>query len=363
MARMQSSDPPLPFDILIMIKMLIPITDLRTHVCFYNTCRAIALLYGTPDEEEAFWEKSCRLCGIHMMDCDDPGQLETCRTWKEVAFDCIAKDGFCNHPFCGDALLQYNAVQIADTVKRIPQWDPETACDSQVIGTKQPFVHPIFMFIGYSPSGAPEAEDIQAQPYFQQYSKPITFTYVTLPGIPYGEAATLPVARAPSLYGTYTDLYDLNRSFPISMLLGYLNYDWSFLLEQPEVREFAASHQTSPKQRRLSDDPNAVCSLREFVHLFEPSISYVLHRVYHVRPPPWRYFALFVTRKSKEMEQIYYNPRNQGSLTEGGNKSFWKRVRTLPVVRHYLPRTKALAEPQLYSTEDIARVITSFHSH
>ena len=164
------------------------------------------------------------------------------------------------------------------------------------------------------------------------------------------------------------------------MLQGYLNYDWSFLLEQPEVREFAASHQTSPKQRRLSDDPNAVCSLREFVHLLcvfsywhlgnaliaccsEPSISYVLHRVYHVRPPPWRYFALFVTRKSKEMEQIYYNPRNQGSLTEGGNKSFWKRVRTLPVVRHYLPRTKALAEPQLYSTEDIARVITSFHSH
>ena len=95
----QAQGPKLPPELLRIVKEHIPVSDLRTHVCYYNTCRAVASFYGTEEQQEAFWRKSCSLCGICLV-------KDT--SWKDVAFDCISKDGFCSHPDCGGALLDWN---------------------------------------------------------------------------------------------------------------------------------------------------------------------------------------------------------------------------------------------------------------
>ncbi len=100
MAGTLPPNPKLPPELLSMVKEFIPIEDLRTHVCFYNTCHTVASFYGkTPEEEEAFWKKSCTLCGLCLVNDE---------SWKAVAFECISQDGFCSHPACGGALLDWN---------------------------------------------------------------------------------------------------------------------------------------------------------------------------------------------------------------------------------------------------------------
>lgn len=94
----------LPVELVAMIKSYIPPTDLRTHVCFYYTCRMSASMYGTSEEEEAFWKRCCALCGIGMT----PQDVEMQYTWKQVAVECVEMDGFCSHPGCGSVLLDWN---------------------------------------------------------------------------------------------------------------------------------------------------------------------------------------------------------------------------------------------------------------
>ncbi|CAL1708171.1 unnamed protein product [Somion occarium] len=88
------------------------ISDLRTHICFYKASSRFAALYGDEDQEEAFWESSCILSGLGYIEDEDLNATP----WKEVAFDCIEKDGFCAHPQCGGARLEWNARQIAATM-------------------------------------------------------------------------------------------------------------------------------------------------------------------------------------------------------------------------------------------------------
>lgn len=90
----------LPIELLLVIKEYIPLSDLRTHVCFYHTCRAIASFYGDASQQNAFWRRSCALSGI--------GWLKGDSSWKEIAFETIARDGFCSHPHCGGTLLNWN---------------------------------------------------------------------------------------------------------------------------------------------------------------------------------------------------------------------------------------------------------------
>ena len=90
----------LPVELLLVIKEYIPLSDLRTHVCFYHTCRAIASFYGDTSQQNAFWRRSCALAGI--------GWLKGDSSWKEIAFETIARDGFCSHPHCGGTLLTWN---------------------------------------------------------------------------------------------------------------------------------------------------------------------------------------------------------------------------------------------------------------
>ncbi|KAF7790713.1 hypothetical protein EIP86_001669 [Pleurotus ostreatoroseus] len=122
----------LPTELLLVIKELIPHSDLRTHVCYYNTCRTIAAFYGDSSEQAEFWRRACLLSGI--------GWLKADASWKEIAFETIARDGFCRHPGCGGALLDWNGelryVRICGDTYRLAakqvahamhlwNWDPE----------------------------------------------------------------------------------------------------------------------------------------------------------------------------------------------------------------------------------------------
>ena len=89
-----------PTELLLLVKEFIPDSDLRTHVCFYNTCRTTAAFYGDNSQQAEFWRRACVLSGI--------GWLKADSSWKEIAFETIARDGFCAHPRCGGALLESN---------------------------------------------------------------------------------------------------------------------------------------------------------------------------------------------------------------------------------------------------------------
>ena len=90
----------LPNELLLLVKESIPLSDLRTHVCYYHTHPKIAAFYGDNSQQAEFWRRSCALAGIGWMKGDS--------SWKDIAFETIAKDGFCPHPRCGGALLDWN---------------------------------------------------------------------------------------------------------------------------------------------------------------------------------------------------------------------------------------------------------------
>ena len=94
----------LPIEILLLIKHSIHPSDLRTHVCYYLSSPKIALLYDSGKEGDAFWELACWQCGIGMLPSDE----ESDKSWKDIAIDCIKRDGFCTSPSCGENLLCLN---------------------------------------------------------------------------------------------------------------------------------------------------------------------------------------------------------------------------------------------------------------
>ncbi|KAH9928759.1 hypothetical protein B0H21DRAFT_120247 [Amylocystis lapponica] len=95
----------LPNELLLRVQEFIPDEDLRTHVCFHHTCPRVASLYGDTDEQELFWQKTCRLAALGLIE----DEKEDSVSWTAIAFDCIARDGFCKHPQCGGGLLERNA--------------------------------------------------------------------------------------------------------------------------------------------------------------------------------------------------------------------------------------------------------------
>ena len=101
-ARQAQSECKLPNELLLLVKEHIPLADLRTHVCYYHTCRTVASFYGDNSQQAEFWRKSCCMAGI--------GWLKADSSWKEIAFETIAKDGFCTHPHCGGKLLDWNGM-------------------------------------------------------------------------------------------------------------------------------------------------------------------------------------------------------------------------------------------------------------
>lgn len=97
----------LPPEIWLLIKDAIPLSDMRTHVSFYQAAPSFAALYDTVADPDAFWEDVCTMCAIGRF----PDEHPSVRSWKDIAVECITVDGFCEgsskHP-CGEVLLQRN---------------------------------------------------------------------------------------------------------------------------------------------------------------------------------------------------------------------------------------------------------------
>ncbi|KAI0351371.1 hypothetical protein OH77DRAFT_1411333 [Trametes cingulata] len=105
----------LPLEILLEIKACVPLSDLRTHVCLYNTHPSIAALYDSDKDADRFWELCCWNCGIGAIWDDlDNGKPR----WKNIALDTIARDGFCTHPQCGESLLDYNRQRMQQVLNK-----------------------------------------------------------------------------------------------------------------------------------------------------------------------------------------------------------------------------------------------------
>ena len=106
---MQSLFDRLAVELLAAIRSYIPDDDLRTHVCFCRAYPGMMAIYDSLYEGQ-FWKKSCRLVGLSTLpeDRDDAGQV----SWKEIAFDTIDRDGFCEHPQCGEHQLRLNGMSI-----------------------------------------------------------------------------------------------------------------------------------------------------------------------------------------------------------------------------------------------------------
>ncbi|KAH9944675.1 hypothetical protein B0H21DRAFT_446866 [Amylocystis lapponica] len=100
----------IPIELRCMIKEFIPVSDLRTHVCFYKSYKNIAALYDDDDKHELFWKRACWFAGLGLVREEDPQHV----SWKGIAFECIERCGFCKHPHCGGVLLERNAAMMAD---------------------------------------------------------------------------------------------------------------------------------------------------------------------------------------------------------------------------------------------------------
>ncbi len=93
----------LPDELYITVKNSIPMQDLRTHVHFYLSSPRIAALYNSEPDAEQFWELACWYNGVGRLPYD-----EEHASWQAIAIDTISRDGYCMHPHCGEALLEYN---------------------------------------------------------------------------------------------------------------------------------------------------------------------------------------------------------------------------------------------------------------
>lgn len=96
---------PLPLELFLAFKNCIHFSDLRTHVCFYKAHPHIAALYDGGEHADKFWQRACWYSGIGTLHKDDVHDL---RYWRSIAIEVVECDGFCAHPHCGEALLEYN---------------------------------------------------------------------------------------------------------------------------------------------------------------------------------------------------------------------------------------------------------------
>ncbi|KAH8107848.1 hypothetical protein BXZ70DRAFT_903288 [Cristinia sonorae] len=118
----------LPVELLLLIKDHIPDVDLRTHVCFSQVCgSASKAVYS-----ELEWEKACVKFGLSLVEGED----EETVSWRDLVYEVIRRDGFCDHPLCGVRRLEQNYYEMSklslkdytrNSLQRI--LDGETICE------------------------------------------------------------------------------------------------------------------------------------------------------------------------------------------------------------------------------------------
>lgn len=105
----------LPPELQLSIKDFISPSDLRTHVCFFLSDTQCASLYSHRANSESFWMLLCWNNGIGHLS----SEMEIQENWRDIAISIIRADGFCTHPQCGEALLEYNRMCFS-TFPRLP---------------------------------------------------------------------------------------------------------------------------------------------------------------------------------------------------------------------------------------------------
>ncbi|KAJ3487685.1 hypothetical protein NLI96_g3361 [Meripilus lineatus] len=158
----------LPVELLSEIKSHISHGDLFTLVCFYKTCTRFAQLFGPAETQAQFWESACLLAGLGCLPGEEPDEVD----WKDVAFDCIERDGFCENPECGRALLEWNeADKMADTTSLTwaPTWD--TFDDWAAMIDSPTWTNQTIQEIAFSnTSSLLDPIDAKEDAYFRQYN-------------------------------------------------------------------------------------------------------------------------------------------------------------------------------------------------
>ncbi|KAI0642044.1 hypothetical protein C8Q79DRAFT_987027 [Trametes meyenii] len=119
-----------PPELLLAVKELSDPADLRTHVCFYLSSPRVAALYDASKDPDAFWRHACWSCGIGAGLTPEENldsafwPLHGEPSWKKIAIDCISRDGFCKHPQCGEALLEYNRHYMREAAAYVEPFKP-----------------------------------------------------------------------------------------------------------------------------------------------------------------------------------------------------------------------------------------------
>ncbi|TBU34014.1 hypothetical protein BD311DRAFT_773905 [Dichomitus squalens] len=102
----------LPLEIILMIKTYLDPWDLRTVVCLYLADPRCAVLHDWETDPEAFWKTICWKNGLGRLPLDGGSEDGV---WQDIALQCIERDGFCKHPHCGDAMLEYNRERMRES--------------------------------------------------------------------------------------------------------------------------------------------------------------------------------------------------------------------------------------------------------
>ncbi|KAI1790258.1 hypothetical protein LXA43DRAFT_1095600 [Ganoderma leucocontextum] len=110
----------LPPELQLLIKDSISSSDLRTHVCFFLSGIQCASLYSSRPNSDSFWKLLCWNNGLGQLS----SEMETQANWRDIAFRTIRADGFCTHPQCGEALLEYNRTNMGEAAKYVRPFFP-----------------------------------------------------------------------------------------------------------------------------------------------------------------------------------------------------------------------------------------------
>ncbi|KAH9950022.1 hypothetical protein B0H21DRAFT_819459 [Amylocystis lapponica] len=156
----------LPNELLFHVKKFIPDADLRTHVCYYHTC--------------------ARIAGLARIDHKD--EQEDTVSWTDIAFDCIARDGFCDHPQCGGGLLERSAHQMKGAPACIEDDDYE-----------DPQCHPLFGWVEFARCG----QDTTEEGFLRSLHE----------GVTYAAEPSLSLARHPIATRSFATFFPLSEMF------------------------------------------------------------------------------------------------------------------------------------------------------
>ncbi|KAI0741796.1 hypothetical protein C8Q80DRAFT_157891 [Daedaleopsis nitida] len=162
----------LPPEILLAIRSFIPVSALRDHVCFYNASPRMAALYDSEPDPDLLWRRSCWYCGIgYSSDID--GDPRRTAFWRTLALGLIQRDGFCSHPQCGEALLEYNRQRMQHALGFIPPLSIKQAWSIEELDHEQVgSAHRVLAQIIYPDNASLKASSALDETYAQSLSSP-----------------------------------------------------------------------------------------------------------------------------------------------------------------------------------------------